>query len=919
MKRYVPIVAVLAIIGCSLVYFRGQNATTVPPIPSGEQEENPRLRAEWDQMRLADPATGKIPEGISFLERQFVSQMSGAVYERSAPDWNSRGPWNVGGRTRALAIDVTNENRILAGGVSGGLWLSEDGGQSWQRKTAPDAHPGCISIAQDTRPGHTDTWYYISGELYGTSASGGSAFYLGDGMFKSIDGGNTWAPLSSTAGGNEGNFSTVWQGAWRVITDPTATDDVVYAATYSTIWRSTNGGQNWSATLGGINVQPFSYFTDIAITSTGVLYATFSSEGAKKGIWRSTNGANWTDITPDTFPAEYDRVVIGINPDNENEVYFLGYTPGTGHYNHYIDSDDWTSLWKYTYLSDDGAGVGGQWVDRSLNLPDMGTEFDRFAAQGGYDLVVKVQPGTGHLFVGGTNLYRSNDAFASPDSTTHIGGYKPGTYLPYFELYPNHHPDQHDLLFLPSNSNVAITASDGGLHRTENCNAGNVVWSALNRGYQTAQFYTAIIDKHTSGDHTIIGGLQDNGNFYVNSDDPTAIWKQTINGDGSFGAIAQNKAFYVLSIQQGRVAKCQIDGQGNVTAYQRIDPIGRVKSDYMFINPLAVDPNNEDILYLPAGDRFYRQDMLGMLPLNNEWDSIATGWTMFPDTLTPFSDNNARHTFSAIAVSQSNPAHRVYLGTTRNKLFRIDGADSGTPALTAIPSPIPSSTAYVTCIAIDPDNADRVVMAYSNYGVYSIFLSENAGQNWIKVAGNLESTVGGTGAGPSIRWISILPFSDGSRKYFCGTSAGLFSADSLELHAFNAPGTQWVLEAPDLIGNTVINHMEVRPSDGLVVVATHGIGMFEAHFSPPSAAYEPGKTLTVQVSPNPARSVAAFNVPGSGPWELKLYDQSGKMLHHSRHTDSRVEIDLSALPVGVLLYTVQRKNRNTGGKIVHSP
>ncbi|MCB0575560.1 MAG: exo-alpha-sialidase, partial [Saprospiraceae bacterium] len=209
----------------------------------------------------------------------------------------------------------------------------------------------------------------------------------------SIDGGNTWAPLSSTAGGNEGNFSTVWQGAWRVITDPTATDDVVYAATYSTIWRSTNGGQNWSATLGGINVQPFSYFTDIAITSTGVLYATFSSEGAKKGIWRSTNGVNWTDITPDTFPAEYDRVVIGINPDNENEVYFLGYTPGTGHYNHYIDSDDWTSLWKYTYLSDDGAGVGGQWVDRSLNLPDMGTEFDRFAAQGGYDLVVKVQPG----------------------------------------------------------------------------------------------------------------------------------------------------------------------------------------------------------------------------------------------------------------------------------------------------------------------------------------------------------------------------------------------------------------------------------------------------------------------------------------------------------------------------------------------
>ena len=39
----------------------------------------------------------------------------------------SRGPWNVGGRTRALAIDVANENRMLAGGISGGMWLSEVG------------------------------------------------------------------------------------------------------------------------------------------------------------------------------------------------------------------------------------------------------------------------------------------------------------------------------------------------------------------------------------------------------------------------------------------------------------------------------------------------------------------------------------------------------------------------------------------------------------------------------------------------------------------------------------------------------------------------------------------------------------------------------------------------------------------------
>ena len=127
-------------------------------------------------------------------------------------------------------------------------------------------------------------------------------------------------------------------------------------------------------------------------------------DGAAGGIWRFQDGAPWTRINPDTsagFPFVFDRFVIGINPNNENEVYFLGSTPGYGHFNEYINSIDWTSLWKYTYISGDGSGAGGQWQNLSENLPNIGTEFDRFAAQGGYDLVVKVtgvpDPSTGYV------------------------------------------------------------------------------------------------------------------------------------------------------------------------------------------------------------------------------------------------------------------------------------------------------------------------------------------------------------------------------------------------------------------------------------------------------------------------------------------------------------------------------------------
>lgn len=924
MKKYLLVIAALIFAACGLFFLKNKEnvASKGLNIPGGATEENRAVRAEWERMRFADPATGEIPKGVAFLERYFAKDLPMAARDRSGPDWVSRGPWNVGGRTRALAIDVTNENRLLAGGVSGGVWLSQDGGQTWERKTPLDAHPGCVSIAQDTRPGHTDTWYYLSGEVSGTSASAVGAFYLGDGMFKSTDGGNTWAPVASTAGGTQQGLSTFYQTGWRVIVDPTQTTSVVYMATLGAVYRSTNGGSSWTLVRGNnfSTVIP-SYYTDIAITSTGVLYAALSSEGPDKGIWRSTNGTQWVNILPTNlnFPATYDRFVIGINPNNENEVYFLGATPGSGHYNNYFDGDDWTSLWKYTYLGGDGSGTGGSWENRSANLPNIGTEFDRFAAQGGYDLVVKVQPGTNNVFVGGTSIYRSTDGFATPDNSTLMGGWKKGTYRPFFESYPNHHPDQHDFLFLPSNPNVMLTASDGGLHRTEDCNAATVSWTSLNRGYQTTQFYTAIIDKNLPGDPTIIGGMQDNANYFVNSSDPTANWKITINGDGAYGGIAPGKEFFILSINLGQIAKCNLDPQGNVTAFQRIDPIGRTKDDYLFINPLAMDPNNSNILYLPAGNRFYRQDDLGSLPLNNEWDSISTGWTKFPDTLTQFNDNNGRHAFSAIAVSQDNPSHRVYLGTTRNRLYRINNADTGTPALTQLPSPASGSGGYINCIAVDPYNADRLIVAYSNYNVYSLYLSENGGQNWKKVGGNLEATVGGSGDAPSIRWVSILQFADGGRKYFCGTSVGLFSADTLLVQTNNTNGTQWTLEAPDLIGSAVVDFVDTRPSDRLVVAATHGSGMFTINYPQIVGSHEPADAPGVRVFPNPARDVAEFNISETGAENvtLRLFDYQGKLVKQTQFSGGNGRLDMSGLPSGAYLWELQGRGWKKSGKVVH--
>lgn len=882
-------------------------------LPVGEAGEERSDREAWERRRYADPATGRIPEGIAFLERRFAARLPRAATERGGKgEWTARGPWNVGGRTRALALDVNNEKRILAGGVSGGLWLSEDAGAHWERRTPLDAHPGCVSIAQDTRAGKTHVWYYLSGEIYGTSASGGSAFYLGDGLFKSTDNGLNWSPVTSTAGGNAAAFTSLFQGGWRVVTDPASdtTREVLVMATVGGIWRSANGGATWTAVRGG-NINSYSYFTDVAVTSKGIFYATLSDEGPHKGIWRSTDGINWTNITPANFTARYRRIAIGINPNDEDEVWFLGETPGFGHYNNYIDSDDWSSLWKYRYRSDNGAGANDQWEERTANMPNTGTEFDRFACQGGYDLVVKVQPGTNHVFIGGACLYRSTDGFSSPNNTTQIGGYKIGTTLPFFEIYPNQHPDQHDLVFLPSDPKVAISASDGGLHRTDDCLAPFVTWNPLNNGYLTTQFYTAIIDRHQAGDGVLIGGLQDNGNFFVNNSNPQSPWRQTVNGDGAYGHILRGKSAYLLSIQQGKLVKCTLDPQGNVTAFRRFDPIGPKKGDYEFINPFAVDPSDENILYQPAGRFLYRQNDLAGIPLNSGFDSIAQGWSRYPDSVP------AGGSITAITVSQKAPAHRIYFGTSNNRIYRVDNAHTGNPTFTLLPRPISNNAAFVSCFTVDPDNGDRVLLLYSNYGIYSLFLSENAGQTWRRVAGNLEENLNGSGNGPSLRWISMLPQPGGRRKYFCGTSVGLYSTDTLVVHTATQK-TNWVQESPDGIGSTVVSYVDTRPADGLVVAATHGNGMFTAQFDPAVSVSAPFETSVVRTWPNPARTTFFIEIPAvsaSRPASVTLYDLQGRPLFSQKTGDPVYSLPVETYPRGVYLYTVQTGKRRFSGKV----
>lgn len=903
---------------------------------SGEIENYGMENEHWknrmlDEMMLSDPATGLIPSSFRAKELAYRRLFFGAndKQTRSAV-WNGVGPYNVGGRTRAAVLDITNENIIIAASVSNGIWRSTDGGTNWVRVNNPNESIGAISITQDKRAGKQNIWYALTGELSGNSASGGGAYYLGDGVLKSIDSGKSWQPLPSTAGNTPATFASALQAGWRIATHPSTSADYIFAATYGTIFKSADGGATWQISLGSASNS--SYYTDIAIATDGTMYATMSSDDVIKGYYRSTDiGVTWTNITPTALISKYERTVLGINPNNENEVYFFALledstnVAGTKTSN-YQGSSEWLALLKYNYLSGDGSGSGGQWTDLSNNLPDNNNvttgPFDKLNVQGGYNMMVTVQPQTNALIIGGTNLYISDDAFATNNNWRQIGGYKIATVLPQFEVFPNHHPDNHDLVFFPSNHQKVLSINDGGLQICNNVNSTALTqWISASNGYITTQGY-AITLSPTAGNKWIHGGLQDNGNYVSN--DFTQLqkpWTMPFNGDGAHAYIAPNADYFVMTIQEGKMGKFILDANGNVVSRGRIDPAGATRDDYLFINPFAVDPNNSNIMYVPAGKKIYRQSQLNSLPTSNQWDSITTGYFKFSDTIKTI---NTASGFPAqitcIAVSQK-PANVVYIGTSRRDIYRIDSANTGDPKMTLISkNPLPS--AYVSDIAIDPDDANKILVCYSNYNIRSMYYSADAGNTWMYCGGNLDKTVNFTATGPSIRSVAIMRRPDGGKKYFVGTSIGLFSADTLlpvTTAVITADSTKWVQEAPTGIGSAVVNDIYVRQSDYMVAVSTHGNGYYTSQYFP-AAALQINENVTtnyaLSIFPNPVQGNInmQLSLPEDATVQTTLYNMLGTKIRQSnalllKAGIQKIEINTEGVAPGVyfLLYTDDKK------------
>ncbi|MFC2144070.1 WD40/YVTN/BNR-like repeat-containing protein [Acidobacteriota bacterium] len=707
--------------------------------------------------------------------------------------WTALGPGNTGGRTRALVVDPANPDVMLAGGVGGGVWRTANGGASWASVTdmLPNQSVSTIAMA----PSDPDVVYAGTGEGFMIDF-----MIRGLGVYRSFDRGLTWEHLKSTV-------EEVPEGAFEWVNDivVSPTDPHrVYAATRFGVWRSEDGGDNWSVVLANprhLRAEHESLAcaigaTELAIRGDSVPDVIFAAFGSwdRGGLYRSTDGGEtWEEITPTS--SRQGRMSIAISPSNNNVIYVSMAQNRSGTY----------GKLENIFRSNDG---GGNWSPRVNMASALGPWLLSFSAgaegcmnypmyhMGQYAHTIAVDPlDPGILWLGGVYLFRSDNGgrtFAYADGP--LGGPR--------AFYHLNHPDNHAIVFHPGfdgglNQTVFV-ASDGGIARSNDARGrtsssfcalvGDIEWTNLNNDYATTQFYHG---DSAAGGELFLGGSHDNGTNLTRGFESFNDWRTVFLGDGGYVAIdpRDSDVFYVE--MQGFPSIYRTDDGGHSF---RLETTGITEQTDLFLAPLAMDPTNPDIMWTGGRSpwRYSRQSARWARAGGME----GNGWVV-----------------SAIAVAPSD-SDVVYLGHMNGALARTGNGLDSSPSWDGRSAGLPR--AYISSLAVDPADPDVAYCTFSTFGVPHVFRTDNGGLTWTSIDGE-----GDTGIPDiSVHWIAVRPCM--SRQLWVGTELGVFVS--------NDTGATW---HPSNYGlpRTVVESLDFMDAHTLVAF-TYGRGAFIADLEP---------------------------------------------------------------------------------------
>ena len=408
--------------------------------------------------------------------------------------YRSLGP-HRGGRSAAVTGVPGNPNLFYFGATGGGVWKTEDGGQSYENIS--DGYFGGSIGSVAVSKSDNNVIYVGGGEvtLRGNVSSG-------YGIWKSVDAGKTW------------NFSGLPKSRHvpRIVIDPN-NHNIVYAAVLGNIYKPTSdrgvykskdGGKTWEKVLFSNN---HSGAVELVMdpSNSRTLYAatwrvnrtpySLNSGGEGSALWKSVDqGENWTKISINEGFAEGTLGIIGVtvSPVNTQRVWAI------------VENQEKGGI----YRSEDG---GSTWshINDSRELRQRAWYYSKIYADTQDEDIVYVMNVSYHKSKDGGKTFKSNNA---------------------------PHGDHHDLWIAPEDNQRMIIADDGGAQISFN---GGETWTTYHN-QPTAQFYRVTTDN--SFPFRIYVAQQDNSTLRVNyrssgggiSEDD---WEPTAGGESAHLAI----------------------------------------------------------------------------------------------------------------------------------------------------------------------------------------------------------------------------------------------------------------------------------------------------------------------------------------------------------------------------------------------
>ncbi|APD90650.1 glycosyl hydrolase [Alteromonas mediterranea] len=620
------------------------------------------------------------------------------------------GPAYMSGRIADIAIDQNNPSTWYTAVGSGGVWKTTNAGTTWTPifDDQPVYSIGDVTIA----PSNSNIIWVGTGEN-----NGGRHISFGDGVYKSVDGGQTWKNMGLSKSEHVSD----------IIIHPT-NPDIVWVSAQGPLWsgggerglyKTTDGGETWKQVL--TPADKWTGVTSLLIDprNPDKLYAATWARQRSIGAYVGTNegagihtsndgGETWTELKTGLPEGNMGKIGMAISPMNPDVIYATIETDNRG--GGFYRSADQGASW--TKMSDEvGGGTGPHYYQ------------EIFADQHQFDRV----------------YIASNYSKVSDD-----GG---KTWTPINTK--RKHVDDHAMAFHPTDPDFVLMGSDGGIYMSHDRMAN---WRFM-ANLPLTQFYKVAPDDSTPF-YKIYAGAQDNstqgGPSRTTREEgiKNKDWFLTLGGDGHGPATEPGNPDIVYSQwQQGNLTR--VDMKTREGVYIKPQPLpGDPAERYNWDAPINVSAHDPARIYF-ASQRVWRSDDRGdswtavsgdltkngnrmHSPLMGRTWSVEAGWDLY--AMTEF------HTIANFAESPVD--ENILWAGTDDGIIQVttNGGKSWKKIELDDIRGIPANS-YVNDIRADLYDPNTVYVALDNhkYGDYKPYLikSTNLGKSWTSLAEDL--------------------------------------------------------------------------------------------------------------------------------------------------------------------------------------